>query len=76
MKIYQNNYQFLTSLQNLKQKCFSNLSFVKRTYNNLKNKIENQKQNFLNSNEQKLLLKQAFIYKKFQPEFEKYFQVL
>jgi len=76
MKIYQNNYQFLTSLQNLKQKCFSNLSFVKRTYNNLKNKIKNQKQNFLNSNEQKLLLKQAFIYKKFQPEFEKDFQVL
>lgn len=76
MKIYQNNYLFLTSLKNLQQKCFSNLTFIKQTYRNLKNKIENKKQKFIDSNEQKLLLNQAFIYKKFTTEFEKDFQIL
>ena len=76
MKIYSNNYLFLTSLKNFKQKGSSNLTFIKQTYSNLKNKIKKKKENFIDHNEQKVLLNQAFIYKKFQTEFEKDFQVL
>lgn len=76
MKIYQNSYLFLTSLKTFKQKCFSNLTFVKQTYKSFKNKIENKKEKFKLYDERKLLLNQAFIYKKFTTEFEKDFQIL